>query len=271
VVGAEPETSDTVAWATSHAKETNYLVASRELNAQLQTNQTAEGKSPPVNLLSVSIPVQYQITNLAQWAYNNEDPSTLLSSIAEREVTRYMTSADFDDLMSKGRGLAQQILSSNIQEQANLRSLGAQIVYVGLEDVHPPVKVAKDFEKVVGAAQTKEAQILDAKAYAVSNTSFASATSYGKVATAEAARHSALTNASARATLFASQQIAYNAAPGRGGVYEQRSYLDALVEGSRKTTKYIIATTNTPDIIIFDLKSSIRNDLIDKLPAPVQK
>jgi regulator of protease activity HflC (stomatin/prohibitin superfamily) len=271
IVGAEPEMSETVAWAATHAKETNYLVASRELNAEIQTNQTSEVKSPPVNLLSVSIPVQYQITNLTQWAYVNEDPESLLFRIAEREVTRYLASADFDELMSKGRGIAQETLSRNIQEQANLRNLGAQIVYVGLEDVHPPVKVAKDFEKVVGAAQTKEAKILDAQAYAVSNTAFASATSYGKVATAEAARHSAVTNAAARATLFASQQLAYNAAPGRNGIYEQRAYLDALVEGSRKTPKYIIATTNTPDILIFDLKSGIRNDLIDKLPAPVQK
>ena len=271
IVGAEPEKSDTVAWAATHALETNYLVASRELNAQIQTNQTPGAKSPPVNLLSVSIPVQYQITNLAQWAYINDEPGSLLSSIAEREVTRYMASADFDDLMSKGRAIAQQILSSNIQAQANLRNLGAQIIFVGLEDIHPPIKVAKDFEKVVGAAQTKESKILDAQAYAVSNTAYASATSYGRVAAAEAAAHSAVTNATSRAILFTNQQLAYNAAPGRDGVYEQRAYLDALVEGSRKTPKYIIATSNTPDVLIFDLKNNIRSDLIDKLPAPVQK
>jgi regulator of protease activity HflC (stomatin/prohibitin superfamily) len=182
-----------------------------------------------------------------------------------------MASADFDDLMSTGRGVAQETLGKNIQEQANLRNLGVRIVYVGLEDVHPPVKVAKDFEKVVGASQTKESKILDAQAYAVSNLAYASAASYGRLAVAEAAHHEAVTNAAARAILFTNQQLAYNAAPGRNGVYVQRAYLDTLVEGSRKTPKYIIATTNTPDVLIFDLKNNVRNDLIDKLPAPVQK
>ena len=60
------------------------MVPSRELKAEAHSNQTSEGKSPPVNLLSVSIPVQYQITNLSVWAYTNGDPESLLKGIAER-------------------------------------------------------------------------------------------------------------------------------------------------------------------------------------------
>jgi hypothetical protein len=58
----------------------------------------------------VSIPVQYQITNLAAWAYINEDPITLLTNIAERAVVLYLASANFDDLMSRGRGAAAEAL-----------------------------------------------------------------------------------------------------------------------------------------------------------------
>ena len=39
--------------------------------------------------------------------------------------------------------------------------MGANIVYVGLQDIHPPVKVAADYEKVVAAIHTREANILD--------------------------------------------------------------------------------------------------------------
>jgi membrane protease subunit HflK len=271
IVGAEPETSATIAWATTHAKETNYLVASRELNPQIQSNLTSEVKSPPVNLLSVSIPVQYQITNLANWAYINEDPVSLLTSIAEREVTRYLASADFDDLMSKGRAAAADSLRDNIQSEADQRKLGAHITFVGLEDIHPPVKVAKIFEQVVGAAQTRDSTILTALAYDITTNASARAESFKRLAAANAGYHSAVTNSAARANLFASQQLAYNAAPGHNGVYEQRAYLDALVEGSRDARKFIIATSNTPNTLIFNLENSIRSDLIDKLPAPIQK
>jgi regulator of protease activity HflC (stomatin/prohibitin superfamily) len=271
IVGAEPERSETIAWVSAHAKETNFLVASRGLNPEIQSNRTTEVKSPPVDLLSVSIPVHYQITNLADWAYINEDPETLLTSIAEREVTRYLASADFNDLMSKGRAAAAESLTTSIQAQSDQARLGARITFVGLEDIHPPVKVAKNFEQVVAAGQSRDAKILEAQAYSIATNASARAQSFGKVAAAEADRHTAVTNSAARALLFASQQMAYNAAPGRNGVYEQRAYLDTLVDGSRDTRKYILATTNTPHTLIFNLQDNVRTDLIDKLPAPTQK
>jgi hypothetical protein len=68
--------------------------------------------------------------------------------------------------------------------------------------------------------------------------------------------------------LFTNQALAYAAAPGANGVYEQRARLEALVEGSRQTRKYILITTNTPDILIFNLEDKIRPDLLDQLSAP---
>ena len=100
IVGAEPETRSTIAWTTTHAKEENFLVASRV------TNEVIGSKSPPVNLLSVSIPVQYQITNLENWAYVNKGPEELLKGIALRQVVQYLATADFDELMSRGRAAA---------------------------------------------------------------------------------------------------------------------------------------------------------------------
>jgi regulator of protease activity HflC (stomatin/prohibitin superfamily) len=273
LVGAEPEKGDTIAWASFHAKEENFLVASRELNAQAPGKEPGAVKSPPVSLLSVSIPVHYQITNLAAWAYTNEDPITLLTNAAEREVIRYLASADFDSLMSSGRAAATEALRQNIQSEADALSLGARILFVGLEDIHPPTKVAKIFEQVVGAAQTRQSKILQAQAYAVATNNWAIGESARRVLAAQAERHRAITNAVAAAILFADQERAYAAAPGYQGIYEQRAYLEALVEYSAEARKYIIATTNAPNIPIFDLQDKIRSDLnlIDQLPKPPSK
>jgi len=271
IVGAEPEKGETIAWAVSHTKEENYLVASRELNPEILSNQISEAKSPPVNLLSVSIPVQYQITNLSTWAYTNEDPETLLKGIAERAVVQYLASADLDSLMSLGRAAAAQSLRQRIQAQADDLQLGARIVFVGLEDVHPPVKVAKIFEQVVGATELRDSKILQAQAYAINTNAWADGESFKRVVAAEADKHGAITNAAARVILFASQELAYGAAPGRKGVYEQHAYLDTLIENSGDSRKYIIATTNAPNILIFNLEDKVRRDLIDNLPPPPQK
>jgi hypothetical protein len=62
--------------------------------------------------------------------------------------------------------------------------------------------------------------------------------------------------------------LAYTAAP---RVYEQRAKLEAWVNGSRQARKYVIATTNTPDVLIFNLEDKIRQELLDSLSAPSSK
>jgi len=271
LIGAAPEQASTIAWTVSHTTEDNFLV-SGVLKTQAPAGQQSGVKSPPVSLLSVSIPVHYQITNLASWAYTNEDPNTLLTNIAEREVVLYLASADFDDLMSRGRGDAQRTLQQSIQKEADAKDLGARITFVGLEDIHPPTKVADVFERVVGAAETRESMILQAKAQAITTNATATGESFRRVTTAEADRHGAVTNSASRALLFANQALAYSAAPGNWGIYEQQAYFEALIGNSADDRKYIIATTNAPNIPIFDLQDKIREDLlINSLPAPGSK
>ena len=268
IVGAEPEVRSTIVWTVTHAREDNFLVATREKSSAQFANDITGSKSPPVNLLSVSIPVQYQITNLASWAYINEDPESLLQGVALREVVHYLASADFDEFMSRGRAAAGTALREKMQSAADALPLGARITFVGLEDIHPPQKVAEIFEKVVGAAETRESKILQAHAYAFSTNAWASAEASNRVWAAEANKHKEVTNAVARAMLFTNQLLAYAAAP---GVYEQRAKLEAWVNGSRQARKYVIATTNTPNILIFDLEDKIRKELLDYLSAPTNK
>jgi regulator of protease activity HflC (stomatin/prohibitin superfamily) len=271
IVGAVPDQVSTIVWTKAHGAEENFLVASRENGPAQSTNYTSGTKSPPVNLMAVSIPVQYQITNLASWAYVNQDPEALLKGVATREVVHYLASADFDNLMSRGRAVAGDILRRNMQTEADKLQLGARVIFVGLEDIHPPSKVAKWFEDVVGAAETREARILQAQAYSISTNAWASAESSNRVWKAEADEHRAITNATARAMLFTNQALAYAAAPGVNGVYEQRARLEALVDGSRQARKYIIVTTNTPDILIYNLEDKVRPDLLDQLSPPSKK
>jgi membrane protease subunit HflK len=173
--------------------------------------------------------------------------------------------------MAQGRAAAAVALRSNMQAQADALELGARVLFVGLEDIHPPTKVAKIFEEVVGATETRESKILQAQAYSISTNAWANGESFKRLESADADEHSAVTNSAARAMLFTNQQLAYAAAPGHNGVYEQHAYLDTLTENSGDSRKYIIATTNAPNIIIFNLEDKIRRDLIDQLPAPPSK
>jgi len=251
------EQEDTVLWTVSHAKEEfNLLVASRES----VTNLDGGTKSPPVNLLTVSIPVQFQITNLNAWAYNNTEPDHLLEKIATREVVLYLVNADLNELMSTGRGAAAEGLRERIQSAADQRQLGARIIMVGLQDIHPPVAVAGAYQKVVGARQAAEAKVNTALAYAITTNALAGSIARRTVLNAEAQATRTKTIALARAASFTNQIPAYRAAP---EIYTTRAYLQTLARQAGNVRKYVIATTNTDDVIQFDLTEKYERSLLD--------
>ncbi len=264
---ADEHEAKTVVWSVAHEKEENMLVASRETASNVSTNNASGKKSPPVNLLSVSIPVQYQITNLAAWAYNNEGGETLLTNLAQSEVVRYLVSSDIIELMSRGRAEAANVLREHIQTAANERKLGVNIVFVGLEDIHPPVAVASEYERVVGAIQTRIATNLAAQAFSIETNALARADAFKRLRAAEADRKNVEVTALARIALFTNQLPAFRAAP---QVYAQRRYLEALARGSKNARKYVIATTNTQDVISINLEEKLRPDLLDINVPPVK-
>jgi regulator of protease activity HflC (stomatin/prohibitin superfamily) len=54
-------------------------------------------------------------------------------------------------------------LTERIQKAADDEELGVQIVFLGLQGIHPPTEVAADYQKVIGAVQQKQALILQAQ------------------------------------------------------------------------------------------------------------
>jgi modulator of FtsH protease HflK len=259
------EKEDTVLWTVSHAKEEfNLLVASR---VNVTNDATGEAKkSPPVNLLTVSIPVQFQITNLNAWAYNNTQPDELLEKIATREVVLYLVNADLGELMSVGRGAAAEGLRERIQAAADQRQLGARIIMVGLQDIHPPVSVAGAYQRVVGARQSAEARINQARAYAATTNALAGSIARRTVLNAQAEAVRAKSIAFARAASFTNQIPAYRAAP---EIYTTRAYLQTLARQAGNVRKYVVATTNTEDVIQFDLTEKYERGLLDvQIPTP---
>jgi modulator of FtsH protease HflK len=248
-----------VAWAINHGKEENFLVANREQTADVTTSGK---KAPPVSLLTVSIPMQYQIEDLLQWAYNHEDSSNLLQQLATREVVRYLVSVDIGELMSRGRLEASQTLRNRIQVAANKEKLGAKVLFIGLQDIHPPVKVAPDYEKVVGAAHQYQGKLLAAEADAIRTNALAGAHAFSLTNNAEAERINLETTALARAAAFTNQIIAFNAAP---SVYKQRAYLRAFANATAHSPKYVVLLTNTDNVFQFDLQRRIEDEYQESL------
>lgn len=254
----DKEAEKTVLWTVKHYQEEfNLLVASRNSSAAGSTNAPSE-RGAPVDLLTVSIPVQYRIEDLRAWAYNHVDAGKLLEKIATREVVRYLVGVDLFDIMSTGRAKAAQELQERIQRRADDLKLGVRIVVVGLHDIHPPVKVAKKFEEVNSARQEIEAEIHKARGYAAKTLALASAEAIKRIREAEAYSNRVVIARRAEAAQFTNQMAAFKASP---EAYTLRAYLSALERGATNSRKYIVTTTNAQDVIQLNLEDKIRPDL----------
>lgn len=263
------EKENTVLWTRSHYKtEFNLLVASREQS----TNASDSDQTVPANFLTVSIPVQFIVTNAAFWGYNHSQPARLLEQIANREVVRYLASVDVDGIMSSGRAAAARELRDRIQSAATAAQLGTEIIFVGLQDIHPPignkdVKVAAAYEQVIGAEQEKEARILEAEGFANETLPAARAQAARTVNQAKADTAVYINDAAGRAARFSHQVASFRQAR---DVYPARNYLETLRTALTSTRKYVVMPTNTHDVIQVDLTEKIRRDVLDVQLDPVK-
>ena len=155
-------------WGEKHYEEEYQLLVASE-----QAGTGSMVGTVPVSLVIAAVPVQYRIKDLYSYIYNHSEPVKLLESICYRELTKFAASAKIetddqqdnkDNLLGTGRAKAGMILNERIQKAVNEQGLGIEVVFVGLQGIHPPPEVAADYQKVIGAVQKKQALILNAQA-----------------------------------------------------------------------------------------------------------
>ena len=275
---AKPEGEKVLLWTTPHnhgsstdpKQNFNMIVASK-----VDSNDTGVGSATeavPVNLLTVSIPVHYRINDLEAWIINNANAGSLLQKLAMREVTQYLIGADIDKLMGPDRASAQETLKQHIDTQAKKHNLGAEVIFVGLQDIHPPVgKADEKAEGKAGGVAEKYEEVIVAQMNAESNHLVALQYSAGKVPQAEAAAAEILAKArsestnkvaiaEAEAKRFANQIAAFQSAP---SVYKTRMKLETFLEATVGSRKYILSDPANRDVINLELQDKLRTDLLN--------
>ena len=274
----DPEDVQVLLWTSQHNHgsskdpEQNYNMIVVSSDVLLNT---VASDSVPVNLLTVSIPVQYRINNLTNWVYNTDNAGSMLQKLSMRAVTRYLIGVDINELMGPGRTKAQEELKKDIQQQVDIQQLGAEIVFVGLQDIHPPVGqteqskasggVAESYEKVNVAQLHSETNRLGALQYKAGKVPQARGAASELLAKARSESTNKVAKAKAEAGRFDQQMSAFNAAP---SVYKTRSKLDAFQRATKGVRKYILSDPENRDIINLELQDKLRSDLLDVTVDP---
>ncbi|MCC7204698.1 MAG: hypothetical protein IT441_06435 [Phycisphaeraceae bacterium] len=169
-----------VLWTNQHtAEEETYMIAAPTPVALELAGRPAAGspagevaaaatggqRTPGMTLVASQIQVQYRIKDLKQYVTLADDPGRLLGALAQRRVSELFVTRDIDLLLTTDRLATAEMLGKQIQADVDEAGLGLEIIFVGVNSVHPPqtAGVADSFHEQVKALQEKQSAIEKAR------------------------------------------------------------------------------------------------------------
>jgi regulator of protease activity HflC (stomatin/prohibitin superfamily) len=156
-----------ILWGEQHAT-IEYLNIVQPGPDAVVTRDGGTSTASGLSLLAIEVPVQYVVRDVElfdRFAAPGHRES-LLTSVGRRAVTQYIGQKSIDEVIASGRvelsGQLKAILDEAYGAFNGGEGAGIEILFVGAHGVHPPIKVAPNFERVVKARQNREALIEEA-------------------------------------------------------------------------------------------------------------
>lgn len=155
---------------TKHFGRDHYdFIISPTRAAEQDTSSPSGTSAPraPVHLIRMQVLVQYRIRadqlNLFTREHTEADAHRLIRDIAWEEMLKFNASANVDQLMGPMLEQIGSHMRQRLTKRAEEARLGVEVVYAGMENVHPENTVAQKFREVVNAQQKKIAEIRRAR------------------------------------------------------------------------------------------------------------
>ncbi len=209
-------------------------------------------------LLTINVPILYRVKDPVAWALIAADPQQAITDLAERKVLQTMGAQDSFNLMLQDRAANAAAIAKGLQQDLDNLDLGIELIFVGLQDIHPPVSVAFAYQDVVSAQEFREMMIDKAQAARAGILPAAKAEALKAVAQATAASAASILAAEGSTERFLSL-----AAEEKGGLLRVRLHFDALAEELPKPAKILIGVS---DHTAKEFRLDLRNT--GALPSP---
>ncbi|MCE7967589.1 MAG: hypothetical protein DYG94_02445 [Leptolyngbya sp. PLA3] len=173
-IGTNPPDEDKgpILWTKQHALNEQFLIVQPSQDSA-PAGVPAGEEVREVALVAIEVPVHYVVKDVRAFdeVASPEVRDQLFTSLGRRVVMRFASRLTVDQVLTTDRSsLAEQLRSDLAREFAGLnngKGAGIEILFVGIEGVHPPMKVAPQFEQVIGDRQKRDMAIEDAQLYKI--------------------------------------------------------------------------------------------------------
>ncbi|MBN2489565.1 MAG: hypothetical protein JXQ29_01790 [Planctomycetes bacterium] len=179
-------------------------------------------------LVAVDAEVSYRIRDVVAYALNHQNPREALDALAYRLLMHKTVVTALDRLLSVDRDRFAAAFTADLQQAADAEALGLEILHTGFVSLHPPVRIAPEYQAVVGAQIERDTLVIRAEADGAAARPRAAAEAEAGVRAAEGAAAADVAEAEGQAARFLAACEASRAAP---ELFAFRRWLEALEEG----------------------------------------
>ncbi len=185
------------------------------------------------NLVDVNLIVQYRLDDplaalFAVGQLQSDGKSkwdALVRGIAEAALRAEMSRRPIEAVLGPWRADVEETIRRRVDSALRQYGAGIRVEGVFLADVHPPVEVVPAFRQVAAAAETKEAAINEARAFAFKTTALARGAASRTLLDAQAAASDRTLRAKGDAARFVDRAAAHAEEP---ELARQRLYLETI-------------------------------------------
>ncbi|WP_198263583.1 FtsH protease activity modulator HflK [sulfur-oxidizing endosymbiont of Gigantopelta aegis] len=228
--------------------------ASRSLN--IGSNQhEAHMLTKDENIVEVKVAVQYKVSDAEEFLFNVRDPGLVLRQVSESSVREIVGKNDMDFILTEGRSQIASRIGVLAQEILDRYKAGVIITRFTLQSAKAPAQVQDAFEDVNAAREDRERYINEAQAYSNDVIPKARGSAARQVAGAQAYNGRVIAEAEGETARFLSVLGEYEKAP---EVTRDRLYLDAMEKVYSKTSKVMIDTKGSNNLLYLPLDKMMR-------------
>tara|TARA_R110002096_G_scaffold173781_5_gene348414 strand:+ start:40941 stop:43040 length:2100 start_codon:yes stop_codon:yes gene_type:complete len=159
-----------IIWTEQHAsrEKLNVVQPSRGIEGEDNAGSGSKSSQANLSLVAIEVPMHFVVRDVKlfdQFAGPGQRED-LLQMIGRRVVTQFLGEWPIDlilthnqtDMLEQLRGRLNDAYSQLNEGQGP----GIEILFVGMQGAHPPLKVAPSYERVIAARQNRESMIEDA-------------------------------------------------------------------------------------------------------------
>jgi len=217
-------------------------------------NYTAKVLTQDINLIDMSLAVQYQLRDPVKFLFQVKDPEQTLREVGEMAIREIVGRSTLEEILISKREQATTRTKELIQRTLDQYGAGIFITSVNLTDIQVPTDVRPSQEDANKAIADKERLVKEAEAYASGILPVAEGSASRQLQEAEAYRAQVIAISEGEADRFRQLVTQYEKAP---RVTRERLYIEGVESVLSRSQKVVVDTKGNNQMLYLPLDKLI--------------